>query len=897
MTPFGVNNSPPSIIGFDYSVLGSYYASGANQRVSASGATLSAAARDPDLIPPWLQRPARDGASDTQNILTSILSSKPLLDFDDPRLARAGGDEDFKELFSAYLALDRMRELTSFAMTPAASTSLTVLNNRFGNWLEELKPFVDNLHFPGMNVLYGVRDAEAGSSMVLPRTTDKILPEHKGASISEVREDPIAGLTGSETFTLRVNQSGSEKVLAMDLSAVSGTLNVDNIVTYLNGELLSNGVASSFEVERYNENSYGLKLNVGSGETVTFENPSDTSAAVYLAGGLTGGTTDGFVKKYDNLGAASPDAVFQTAIATEESDVARDVATDSQGNVYVVGTTAGDLGGELNHQSDDVYLQKFDASGQLVFSRLLGAASSAQGFSLAVDGSDNVVIAGQTRDILSDTAFGGGTDSFVTKFNSAGEEQWTRQAAPYADDAALSVSTDASGNVFIAGYARGAVGAGASHAGGTDAYVSKLDADGALVWNKQFGGANDDMAKAVKVDASGNIFVAAEVDGDLVVRKYADDASQDPTWEENLGALGSEGRVGDLALGQSGAVYVVGATTNAALSGTVNVAHSGGLDGFVAQLTDNGASATNGFVSYLGDTGSDFANALAVDTSGASDTLYLTGTTDGAIGGATSVGEQDGFLVQMDNAGAIASATQFGGGFAYASNSIALDTAGTDVLSRLGLGEGTWPQDPPIYVSDATSARPGQSFTIAVNGGSPQTITLEQGDSLGFLSFKINKVLGSAGRAEFEDKFDGRHFRIEARNGAKLEISGGPEGFDLLRSLGLNETILHAELSESDQALIEQGDLDEEPFFELGLFTTVQITDAKSAEEANILVENAMKEIRQAYEFFNFGPEEESNPAAQISAEDAKKIASMEAILAQVTSLARNGASLGSVLA
>ena len=107
-----------------------------------------------------------------------------------------------------------------------------------------------------------------------------------------------------------------------------------------------------------------------------------------------------------------------------------------------------------------------------------------------------------------------------------------------ASDAGLALTTDASGNVFVAGYANSAMSSGVSYAGGADATLVKLDADGNTVWNKQFGSAGDDFARAVLVDNAGSVYVAAESGGRAVVRKYDDaDLTQDPVWEADLGAF------------------------------------------------------------------------------------------------------------------------------------------------------------------------------------------------------------------------------------------------------------------------------------------------------------------------------------------------------------------------
>src|SRR5690606_875683 len=85
------------------------------------------------------------------------------------------------------------------------------------------------------------------------------------------------------------------------------------------------------------------------------------------------------------------DGLTRRAVETTASKV----AVDSQGHIFVIGTTEGDIGREINRaDGGDVYLSKYDAAGNVIWQRLLGASGSAEGFSLAIDSGDNIVVAG-----------------------------------------------------------------------------------------------------------------------------------------------------------------------------------------------------------------------------------------------------------------------------------------------------------------------------------------------------------------------------------------------------------------------------------------------------------------------------------------------------------------------
>lgn len=861
------------------SLLSTYYASGASFRTSTQVAIQRSqgvgSAQTANVIPPW----QFDVQENPDTVLQRIFSTQKVIDLDDPLVSLSGDDDTYRNLFALYRALTRMRELVDYAENGKQAGSLrNLIDRKFQDQLAEITKFTASLDLGELSLIPGVETSKLSSTIVTPKALSDTLPVLKGASVSASREDAIPGLTGAERFTLQVQTSAETKSVVIDLAEVSGVLNVDKITAYVNDKLAEISAQSRMAVERYSETSYGFRFDVATGETLTLTpDPSSQEPAVYVAGASGfGDSAAGFLAKLDSLDAASPAAAFQIGIDTAKADDARAVAVDSQGYVYVVGTTSGDMGAQLNGAAPDAYLRKLDPAGNVVWSRLLGSPAEAGGFAIAIDADDNVVVAGQTRSLLTETSYGGGYDSFVAKFDSSGAELWTRQAQPFADDAALALAVDASGNVFVAGRTNGAVADGLTHGGGSDAYLMKLDAGGALVWSKQFGGAGDDAATALAVDDAGNVFVAAESGGRAVVRKYADDpTSQSPIWEVDLGELGADGGLRGLALGSKGAVYVAGTTSSAALAGATAQAHSGGLDAFVARIDDAGGSASAAWTSYVGSGGADEGRALSVRANPGGDQIYLAGATNSSIAGAAMAGERDAFVARLDANGATAWVKQIGGGFAHVANAIAFDETGTSVVSRLGLPTGPFPQEEPAEVVTRTAARAGQSFEIAVNGGASKRITIEATDSLGYLAFKINKALGFYGRAKIERSSEGLRLTIEALRGGRIDVKAGPEGKDALGPLGLKPATLFAK-PESTGDFAEDRKM--KTVFSLGFTSGVNVRTREAATEAGILLDNALREVRSLYQRLNPAPENAAAKAAaaQISARDAAQIANLQ---------------------
>src|SRR5439155_10236966 len=115
--------------------------------------------------------------------------------------------------------------------------------------------------------------------------------------------------------------------------------------------------------------------------------------------------------------------------------------------------------------------------------------------------------------------------------------QWIRQfgtGAPLSDTA---FAVDSDGNTYVAGNVGGAL-PGQSSLGNGDAFIRKYDTDGNEVWTRQFGTGSYDDVRGISADSSG-IYVTGDTQGswpgqtsaggaDVFVRKY--DAGGNVVW-------------------------------------------------------------------------------------------------------------------------------------------------------------------------------------------------------------------------------------------------------------------------------------------------------------------------------------------------------------------------------
>jgi len=184
-------------------------------------------------------------------------------------------------------------------------------------------------------------------------------------------------------------------------------------------------------------------------------------------GGSRFGSYDAFLSKFDSGG----NEVWTTQIGTSESDVSYSIALDASDNAYISGRTNGDLDG-TSAGSHDAFLSKFDSDGNNLWTNQIGTSAWDESMSVAVAGSGDVYISGSTRGDLGGVN-AGSNDAFLSKFDSGGNELWTTQIGTSRGDPSYSVAVDASGNAYISGSTAGDL--GGPNAGGYDAFLVKYE--------------------------------------------------------------------------------------------------------------------------------------------------------------------------------------------------------------------------------------------------------------------------------------------------------------------------------------------------------------------------------------------------------------------------------------
>ena len=250
-----------------------------------------------------------------------------------------------------------------------------------------------------------------------------------------------------------------------------------------------------------------------------------TSDGGYIVAGYTysfgAGGYDVFLLKTD----ASGNLQWAKTFGGSSGDFAYSVQKTSDGGYIVAGYT-----GSFGAGGADVFLLKTDASGNLQWAKTFGGSDWDYAYSVQQTSDGGYIVAGET------VSFGAGSnDVFLLKTDASGNLQWAKTFGGSNGDGARSVQQTSDGGYIVAGYT------GSFGAGSNDVFLLKTDASGNLQWAKTFGGSSISIegAHSVQQTSDGGYIVAGNAQSSAVA--YSDvfllktDASGNLQWAKTFG--------------------------------------------------------------------------------------------------------------------------------------------------------------------------------------------------------------------------------------------------------------------------------------------------------------------------------------------------------------------------
>ncbi len=353
---------------------------------------------------------------------------------------------------------------------------------------------------------------------------------------------------------------------------------------------------------------------------------------------------------------------------------------------------------------------------------------------IALDDSGNVYMAGYffgTVDFdpgagTANLVAAGEQDIFVAKYDGHGKYIWAINMGGYFRDDCNKVAVDKAGNVYITGFYMdtadfdpGPSIANLVSISGGQAFIAKYDTDGKYLWAKSI--ESDYGGQAISVDYTGNVYATYVANYDVFLAKYDPDGRS--LWTNRIGGAGTDVSYG-MALTTAGEVYITGhfeqdVDFNPDTTRAATLTSKGLFDAFLAKYDANGNYL---WAKRMGGKLSDIGMDVALDRAG---NVYVFGrffdTADFNSGSGILIGGErnvTGFLVKYDATGNFLWTKNVGGkgntnNYGISSTALALDALGNAYITGYFWGIANFDPGPGVAWLPSSGARAIDDIFIA----------------------------------------------------------------------------------------------------------------------------------------------------------------------------------------
>jgi hypothetical protein len=361
----------------------------------------------------------------------------------------------------------------------------------------------------------------------------------------------IMGGTGTEKINgLSIDNIGNiyitgyfEASVDFNPGATINSLNSSNGSTFI-AKYSSNG--DYFWVKQLNVSecvtikvdTYGNIHTIGTFSGTTDFNP-DSGVNELNAGSMS---HDCFISTLSQNGTYLYSFGIGTYSSWQLDEEGKDIAIDTQGNVYVIGSFQGrvDFDPSANTYlvdsegmpgSYNAFVAKYNSNGALIWAKNIARGDySSSGIGISVDQLGNVYAVGNfygyfyfdqngTSQFVNSN---GANDGFITKLDPNGNFIWSKNIGGTGDDYISSFVLDNSENIYALGSFNGIADfdpttgiSNLTSVSYTDIFIAKYNCDGNLIWSKQLEGSDSDWGDDVAIDTQGNLIITGEFSGTI----------------------------------------------------------------------------------------------------------------------------------------------------------------------------------------------------------------------------------------------------------------------------------------------------------------------------------------------------------------------------------------------
>jgi hypothetical protein len=301
----------------------------------------------------------------------------------------------------------------------------------------------------------------------------------------------------------------------------------------------------------------------------------DNKGNIFVTGTTTGslgdsnfGQTDFFLVKFSSEGKK----IWTKQFGSDSTDIATGIFADYKGYIYLTGSTLGVLG-KSTSGDQDAFMMKLDSTGIPVYTIQFGTTSRDGCSAITGDNFGNLYVCGSTFGNIGSTN-NGFMDGFVGQFTEDGILTKCTQFGSEGFEIPTSILSDNEKNIYVGGSTSGNF--ASEQKGEGDCFLVKLNLRGDLLWKDQFGTNKHDGIKGLAFNAeiSDNILVSGILNlppAHAFIRMYKKDGSF--LWEKSLIAEGDNRDASgkDISIDNKGYIYHLGLTSSSLYGNLIGV--------------------------------------------------------------------------------------------------------------------------------------------------------------------------------------------------------------------------------------------------------------------------------------------------------------------------------------
>ncbi len=357
------------------------------------------------------------------------------------------------------------------------------------------------------------------------------------AQVPDIQWQKTYGTTANESFNqITKTLDGNYMVCGKAGPAISGDKTVAGAIWLLKLDTLGNILSQ-----------YGYATIEGRNVNIIRQiRPTRDSGVVIIADvqGVGGENEDFGILKLDKNGVVQ----FEQQIEGNLSDIPMSVCQTLDNGYVLVGGSESNAGLDKTENAvglgDDVWAVKLDSTGAIQWQNTIGGSANDYGcYVYQYQDSSFVLVATSLSDISGDKIFNtnGGYDIWLLKLDANGNLLTQNQFGGIADDISWNAISFPNKEVYISTYSTSGISGNKieMNYGFSDYWIFKIDSTGTILWQNTIGGSSQDITMGIDVNGSGETFIAGRSNSPMSGEKSENSMGGYDYWIVKLNAAGA----------------------------------------------------------------------------------------------------------------------------------------------------------------------------------------------------------------------------------------------------------------------------------------------------------------------------------------------------------------------